>query len=153
MFYRCTCCAKDRRCKSSHATSPLRPLQNMKLGFFHVAVVEKRQITVYKKVWYTCKVVVLLFKLIALMTFSLSSLSSDLKVPIAFVTCCYHTPSSIKERAHSHLSYSISSVKDVIVFPCFIFSLLWTGKNGLEYSTCGRVFKNGRNLWLGVERG
>ena len=59
------------------------------------------------------------------MTFSLSSLSSDLKVPIAFVTCCYHTPSSIKERADSLLSYSISSVKDVIVFPSFhIFALV-----------------------------
>ena len=57
------------------------------------------------------------------MTFSLSS--SDLKVPIAFVTCCYHTPSSIKERADSLLSYSISSVKDVIVFPSFhIFALV-----------------------------
>ena len=51
------------------------------------------------------------------MTFSLSS--SDLKVPIAFVTCCYHTPSSIKERAHPHLSCSVSSVKDGIVFPSF----------------------------------
>ena len=59
------------------------------------------------------------------MTFSLSSLSSDLKVPIAFVTCCYHTSSSIKERAHSLSSYSISSVKDVIVFPSFhIFALV-----------------------------
>ena len=28
-------------------------------------------------------------------------LSSDLKVPIVFVTWCYHTPSSIKERADS----------------------------------------------------
>ena len=53
------------------------------------------------------------------MTFSLSSLSSDLKVPIVFVTWCYHTPSSIKERAHSLSSYSISSVRDVIVFPSF----------------------------------
>ena len=66
-----------------------------------------------------CKVVVLLFKPIALMTFSLSSLSSDLKVAIVFVTCGCHTPSSIKERAHSLSSYSISSVKDVIVFPSF----------------------------------
>ena len=65
------------------------------------------------------------FKPIALMTFSLSSLSSDLKVPIAFVTCWYHTLSSIKERADSLLSYSISSVKDVIVFPSFhIFALV-----------------------------
>ena len=63
---------------------------------------------------------------IALMTFSLSSsLSSDLKVPIVFVTCCYHTPSSIKERAHSRLSYNVSSVKDGIVFPSFhIFALV-----------------------------
>ena len=67
----------------------------------------------------------LLFKPIALMTFSLSSLSSDLKVHIVFMTWCYHTPSSMKERADSLLSYSISSVKDVIVFPSFdIFALL-----------------------------
>ena len=96
----------------------------MKLGFFHVLVVENGK-ELYKKVWYTCKVVVLLFKPIALMTFSLSSLSSDLKVPIVFVTWCYHTPFSIKELAHSLSSYSISSVKDVIVFPSFhIFALV-----------------------------
>ena len=67
----------------------------------------------YKKVWYTCKVVVLLFKPIALMTFSLSSLSSDLKVPIVFVTWCYHTPSSKKERVHSLFSYTAISRKVV----------------------------------------
>ena len=53
------------------------------------------------------------------MTFSLSSLSSDLKVLIVFVTWCYHTPSSMKEQADYLLSYSISSVKDLIVFPLF----------------------------------
>ena len=53
------------------------------------------------------------------MTFSLSSLSSDLKVPIVFMTWCYHTPSSKKERMHSLLSYGVSTVKDGIVFPSF----------------------------------
>ena len=38
------------------------------------------------------------------MTFSLSSLSSDLKVPIVFVTWCYHTPSSMKEQADSEIA-------------------------------------------------
>ena len=36
----------------------------------------------YKKVWCTCKVVVLLIKPIVVLTFSLRSTSLDLKVPI-----------------------------------------------------------------------
>ena len=62
------------------------------------------------------------------MMFSLSSLSSDLKVPIVFVTWCYHTPSSKNVRVHSLLSYSISSVKDVIVFPSFHIFVLVDGQ-------------------------
>ena len=59
------------------------------------------------------------------MTFSLSSLSSDLKVPIVFMTWCYHTPYSMKERVHSLLSCSVSTVKESIVFPSFhIFARL-----------------------------
>ena len=62
------------------------------------------------------------------MTFSLSSLSSDLKVPIVFVTWCYHIPSSVKEPAHSLLSDGVSSVKDVIVFPSFHIFVLVDGQ-------------------------
>ena len=79
------------------------------------------------------------------MTFSLSS--SDLKVPIAFVTCCYHTPSSIKERAHSHLSYSVSSVKDGIVFPSFhIFARVDREKSIRILNVWTRIKKRGESL-------
>ena len=88
---------------------------------------------------------------IALMTFSLSSLSSDLKVPIVFVTCCYHTPSSIKERADCLLSYSISSVKDVIVFPSFQIFACLDGQRRTRMFYLWMRIKKGGNLWLGVE--
>ena len=47
---------------------------------FHVVVVQKRAKTMYKKSWYTCKVVVLLIKPIIFLTYSLPSASLDLKV-------------------------------------------------------------------------
>ena len=79
------------------------------------------------------------------MTFSLSS--SDLKVPIAFVTCCYHTPSSIKERTHSLLSYSVSSVKDGIVFPSFhIFARVDREKSIRILNVWTRIKKRGESL-------
>ena len=40
----------------------------------------------YKKAWYTCKVVVLLIKPIVFLTFSLPSASLDLKVPNKFLS-------------------------------------------------------------------
>ena len=64
------------------------------------------------------------------MTFSLSSLSSDFKVPNVFVTWFYHTPYSKKERVHSLLSYSVSSVKDGIVFPSFHIFAFVDGQKG-----------------------
>ena len=51
---------------------------------FQVAVVHKRERNVQKRCDGTCKVVVLLFKPIVLLTFSLPSASLDLKVPNIF---------------------------------------------------------------------
>ena len=48
---------------------------------FHVVVVQKQERN-DKKVWCTCKAVVLLIKPIVFMTFSLPSASLDLKIPI-----------------------------------------------------------------------
>ena len=48
-----------------------------------------------------------------------------LKVPIVFMTWCYRTPYSEKERVHSLWSWSVSTVKESIVFPSFhIFARL-----------------------------
>ena len=51
-----------------------------KIRHFHVVVVQRRQRNVLKA-WRTCKVVVLLYKPTTFLTFSLSSLSSFLKLP------------------------------------------------------------------------
>ena len=69
------------------------------------------------------------------------------KVPIVFVTCCYHTPSSIKERTHSLLSYSVSSVKDGILFPSFhIFARVDREKSIRILNVWTRIKKRGESL-------
>ena len=87
------------------------------------------------------------------MTFSLSSLSSDLKVPIVFMTWCYHTPFSMKERAHYLLSYSISSVKDVIVFPSFHIFALVDGQKRTRILYVWTRFQNRRESLVRCGRG
>ena len=60
------------------------PFIKREIRHFHVAVAHKREKNVQKRCDGTCKVVVLLFKPIVLLTFSLPSVSLDLKVPNIF---------------------------------------------------------------------
>ena len=85
------------------------------------------------------------------MTFSLSSLSYDLKVTIVFMTWCYHTPYSKKERVHSLLSCSVSTVKESIVFPSFHIFACLDGQRRTRMFYLWMRIKKGGNLWLGVE--
>ena len=61
------------------------------------------------------------------MTFSLSTLSSDLKVPIVFVTRLSYTIQQEGTSAFPLLIY-ISSVKNGIVFPSFHIFVLVEGQ-------------------------
>ena len=75
--------------------------------------------------WYTCKVVVLLFKPIALMTFSLSSPSSDLKVSSKAKNYKFSKFAIFKwlNRANQELSFKKIPGKNV-----FFCADLWSAK-------------------------
>ena len=66
-------------------------LYNLKLGILTSQSCSDGK-EMYNKAWCTCKIVVLVIKPIAFLTFSLPKPSSDLKVPITFLECAITQP-------------------------------------------------------------
>ena len=84
VFPRLRTTLKFRKRKKHSSWACLRPPKNVKLGFFTSQSCSDGK-DMYKKASRTSKVIVLLYKLTAFLTFSLSSLLSFLKLPIVSI--------------------------------------------------------------------